>query len=91
MHRFGPPEAIAIEDMPMPAPGKGEVLVRVKAAGVRPWDGWIRAGRSVLPQPLPLALGSDPSGVVAVICKGVPAFVLVDEIRRMSPARTSAA
>ena len=45
-HRFGPPpEAIAIEDMPLPAPGKGEVLVRVEAAGVRPWDGWVDTGR----------------------------------------------
>ena len=47
-----------------PEPGAGEVLVRVKAAGVGPWDGWIRAGKSVLPQPLPLTLGSDLSGVV---------------------------
>ena len=36
----------------------------MKAAGVGPWDAWIRAGRSVLPQPLPLTLGSDVSGVV---------------------------
>jgi NADPH:quinone reductase-like Zn-dependent oxidoreductase len=50
------------ERMHRPVPGPGEVLVKVHAAGVGPWDGWIRAGRSALPQPLPLTLGSDLSG-----------------------------
>ena len=58
----------------MPVPGEGEVLVRVHAAGVGPWDGWIRSGRSVLPQPLPLTLGSDLSGVVAAVGPGVAGF-----------------
>jgi hypothetical protein len=48
--------------VPRPDPGPGEVLVRVEPAGVGPWDGWIRAGKSALPQPLPLTLGSDLSG-----------------------------
>ena len=42
-----------------PRPGPGHVLVRVAAAGVGPWDAWIREGRGVLPQPLPLTLGAD--------------------------------
>jgi NADPH:quinone reductase-like Zn-dependent oxidoreductase len=64
IHRFGPPEVITFEDVERPVPGEGEVLVRVKAAGVGPWDAWIRAGKSVLPHSLPLTLGSDLSGVV---------------------------
>ena len=64
VHRFGPPEVITLEDIERPAPGPGQVLVRVAPAGVGPWDAWIRAGRSVLPQPLPLTLGSDVSRVV---------------------------
>ena len=67
VHRFGPPDVITLEDVPTPAPGAGEVLVRVKAAGVGPWDAWIRAGTSALPQPLPLTLGSDLAGVVEAI------------------------
>jgi NADPH:quinone reductase-like Zn-dependent oxidoreductase len=47
------PTAIVLEQIPVPTPGKGEVLVRVKAAGVGPWDAWIRAGKGGLPQPLP--------------------------------------
>ena len=56
VHRFGSPDVIAIEEIEPPRPGDGEVLVRVRAAGVGPWDAWIRAGKSVLPQPLPLTL-----------------------------------
>ena len=74
VHHFGPPEVISFEDVPRPMPGEGEVLVRVKAAGVGPWDAWIRAGKSVLPQPLPLTLGSDLSGIVEAVGPGVTAL-----------------
>lgn len=64
VHEFGPPDAIIAESIAVPAPEPDEVLIRVHAAGVGPWDGWIRSGKSVLPQPLPLTLGSDVAGVV---------------------------
>jgi hypothetical protein len=48
VHHFGPPDVISFEDVARPHPGEGEVLVRVKAAGVGPWDAGIRAGKSVL-------------------------------------------
>lgn len=44
IHRFGPPDVIVLEDVEAPAPGAGEVLVRVKAAGVGPWDAWYAPG-----------------------------------------------
>ena len=65
-----------IDDLEMPHPGVGEVLVQVHAAGVGPWDAWIRSGRSVLPQPLPLTLGSDLSGVVVEVGAGVDSFAV---------------
>src|SRR6187399_1278813 len=74
VHAFGPPSAITLEDIPIPAPGAGEILVRVIAAGVGPWDGWIRAGKSALPQPLPLTLGSDLSGIVEAVGGSVTSF-----------------
>lgn len=80
VHAFGPPTVMSFEPVPRPDPGMGEVLVRVHAAGVGPWDGWIRAGRSVLPQPLPLTLGSDLSGVVVAVGPGVTEFVAGDEV-----------
>ena len=41
------------------------------AAGVGPWDWWIRAGKSAVQQPLPLTLGSDLSGEIIVVGPGV--------------------
>lgn len=71
----------------MPAPGPGEILIRVKAAGVGPWDGWIRAGKSALPQPLPLTLGSDLSGVVEAVGPGVSGLAPGDEVYGVTNAR----
>jgi NADPH:quinone reductase-like Zn-dependent oxidoreductase len=80
VHNFGGPDVISVESIGRLEPGEGEVLVRVKAAGVGPWDGWIRAGKSALPQPLPLTLGSDLSGVIVGIGSGVTGFVLGDAV-----------
>jgi len=77
VHRFGGLDAMVVEDVPPPVPGPGEVLVRVRAAGVGPWDAWVRAGRSALPQPLPLTLGSDVSGVIEA---AGAAFAAGDEV-----------
>ena len=64
VHRFGSPEVISFEDIEQPKPSDHEVVVRVSAAGVGPWDSWVRSGKSVLPQPLPLTLGSDLAGTI---------------------------
>ena len=80
IHRFGGVEAVVCEDVPRPAPGEGQVLVRVMAAGVGPWDAWVRAGRSALPQPLPLILGSDLSGVVEALGPGVSGLHPGDDV-----------
>jgi len=45
-------------------PATGDVLVRVAAAGVGPWDALIRESKSTVSPPRPLTLGSDLSGVV---------------------------
>ena len=80
VHKFGSPEVISIDDLPKPEPGKGEVVVRVKAAGIGPWDALIRSGKSVLPQPLPLILGSDLSGEVDSVGAGVENLKVGDEV-----------
>jgi hypothetical protein len=74
VHHFGGLDSLVAEDVPRPAPGDGEVLLRVKAAGVGPWDALVRSGQSVLPQPLPLTLGSDVSGLVEHVGAGVSQF-----------------
>lgn len=64
IHRFGPPEVIVLDDVTRPAPDPDQVLLRVAAAGVGPWDALIREGKSAVKVPLPLTLGSDLSGIV---------------------------
>src|SRR5438477_7125188 len=80
IHRFGPPDVIVVEDIPRPSPAPREVLVRVAAAGVGPWDALIREGKSNVSPPPPLTLGSDLSGVVEAVGSGVSQFKNGDEI-----------
>ena len=78
--QYGSPEVIQITDVPCPEPGNGQVRIRVKAAGVGPWDALIREGRSGIPQTLPLTLGSDIAGIVDAIGSNVAGFRIGDEI-----------
>src|SRR4051794_41097744 len=80
IHRFGAPDVIVVEDIPRPVPAMSDVLVRVAASGVAPWDALIRQGKStVSPQP-PLTLGSDFAGVVEAVGPGVSQFNSGDEV-----------
>ena len=74
IHQFGPPDVIVIDDVAQPKPGPGEVLVRVAAAGVGPWDALIREHKSVVKAALPLILGSDLAGVVEEVGPDVSMF-----------------
>ena len=71
VHEFGPPEVMHLEEVPDPKPQTGEVLVRVKAAGVNPVDTYIRSGAYALKPSLPYTPGSDAAGVVDSIGEGV--------------------
>jgi NADPH:quinone reductase-like Zn-dependent oxidoreductase len=72
--RLGGPGVTILEDIAIPSPGATEILMQVKAAGVGPWDACIRFGKSALPQPLPLILGSDLSGLVVAAGECVTGF-----------------
>jgi NADPH:quinone reductase-like Zn-dependent oxidoreductase len=80
IHVVGGPEVILFEDVPRPTPATGEVLVRIHAAGVGPWDAWVRAGRSAVPQPLPLTLGADLAGTVEATGSRDSPFSVDDEV-----------
>src|SRR5262245_40732262 len=71
VHAFGGPEVLRCEDVEAPVPGAGEVLVRVKAAGVNPSDTYTRSGASLVKPPLPYTPGSDAAGVVEAVGAGV--------------------
>jgi NADPH:quinone reductase-like Zn-dependent oxidoreductase len=78
--QFGPPNVIVNADVARPEPATGQLLVRVKAAGVGPWDALIREGKSGIEQPLPLTLGSDLSGIVEALGPTVTDFKVGDEV-----------
>ncbi len=80
IHSFGPPSVIQLDDLPLPAPAPDQVLVRVHAAGVGPWDALIREKESVVDVPLPLILGSDISGIVESVGSNVHRFKPGDEV-----------
>jgi NADPH2:quinone reductase len=68
---FGPPEVMRIEEIPAPRPGPGQVVLRVKAAGVNPADTYMRSGMYARKPNLPWTPGSDAGGVVESIGEGV--------------------
>jgi len=71
VREFGGPEVLKLEEVPTPKPAAGQVLVRIHAAGVNPYDTYMRAGTYAVKPPLPYTPGSDGAGVVAVIGDGV--------------------
>jgi NADPH:quinone reductase-like Zn-dependent oxidoreductase len=71
IRRHGGPEVLEIADLSRPAPGPGEVLVRVKAVGMNHLDTWVRRGIPGMTLPLPMIPGSDAAGVVEEIGAGV--------------------
>jgi NADPH:quinone reductase-like Zn-dependent oxidoreductase len=66
IHRFGGPETLKEDELPLPHPRDDEILVRVEAAGVNPVDAKMRDGKvsSIQAKDLPLTLGRDLSGVI---------------------------
>lgn len=80
IHRFGPPDVIQIDDVPLPSPDPDQVLVRVAAAGVGPWDALIRGQESVVKVALPFTLGSDLSGIVESVGSDVQHFRAGDAV-----------
>src|SRR5277367_5910459 len=71
VHQFGGPEVLQFEEVATPRPGPGQVLVRVHAAGVNPYDTYMRAGTYAIKPPLPYTPGSDAAGVVESVGNGV--------------------
>src|SRR5256886_1759961 len=70
-HQSGGPEVLKLEEVPTQNPAAGQVLVRIHAAGVNPYDTYMRAGTYAVKPPLPYTPGSDGAGVVEAIGDGV--------------------
>jgi len=70
VHEFGGPEVLRLEEVPVPSPGPGQVLVRLHAIGVNPVETYQRSGSNPAIK-LPWTPGMDASGVVEAVGPGV--------------------
>src|SRR5437868_12935884 len=80
VHQFGGPEVMNLEDVPDPKTGRGQILVRVKAAGINPVDTYHRSGITPTKPPLPYTPGTDAAGVVEAIGPEVSGFAVGDRV-----------
>ena len=84
-HSYGGSEVLVLEEVPRPEAGAGEVLIRVRAAGVNPLDWKVRIGhvKAWMQHRLPLIPGWDVSGVVEAVGPGVTDFKTGDAVYGM--------
>ncbi len=87
---YGGPDVLKFREMPVPAFGKQQVLIRVKAAGVNPADWKIREGyvAQLFPHKLPLIPGWDMAGIVDAVGENVSSFKPGDEVYAYSRLET---
>jgi NADPH:quinone reductase-like Zn-dependent oxidoreductase len=82
IHGYGGPEVLQRDAVPVPTPGTGQVLVRVKAAGINGLDWKIRDGlvRDAFPLPLPAVLGIELAGEVVAAGPDAARFKIGDRV-----------
>jgi NADPH:quinone reductase-like Zn-dependent oxidoreductase len=86
VHQYGGPEVLKFEEYPDPVPDQGEVLVRVAATSVNPFDYKRRAGstKDFYPIRFPGLIGVDIAGTVVKIGTGVEGFSVGDQVFAMA-------
>lgn len=82
LHEYGAPSKLKYEDFPDPAPGSGEVLIRVQAVSLNPVDWKMRSGaaKEHFPVSFPGILGRDVAGIVREIGPDVQGFKAGDRV-----------
>jgi len=90
---FGGIDVLRVDEVERPVPGDGQVLVRVKAAGINPSEAAIRTGavKEIFPSTFPSGQGSDLAGVIEEVAAGVDGFSPGDEVIGFSNKRASQA
>lgn len=79
--QFGGPEVLTlVTDAPIPSPGRGHLRIRVRAAGVNPYDDKLRSGATRAELTGPVIPGVEASGVVDALGEGVSGVAVGDEV-----------
>jgi NADPH:quinone reductase-like Zn-dependent oxidoreductase len=86
IREYGDPEVLKLEDYPDPVAGAGEVLLKVAATSVNPFEFKVRSGamKDIFPLQFPAILGSDVSGTVLKLGPGAEGFSLGDKVFAMA-------
>src|SRR5262249_53342739 len=79
------PEVLKLEEAATPKPSTSEVLVRIHAAGVNPYDTYMRAGTCAVKPSLPYTPGSDGAGIVEAVGQGVTKVKQGDRVYTARP------
>jgi NADPH:quinone reductase-like Zn-dependent oxidoreductase len=80
IHQHGDPSVLRVEDIPKPAPGPGQALVRVLGVSLNHLDLWVRRGMPGFPVPFPRILGCDGTGEVVALGAGVTSPKVGDKV-----------
>jgi NADPH2:quinone reductase len=80
VHQHGGPEVMRLEEVPDPTPDAGEAVVRIRAAGVNPVDGYIRSGMHARKATPPFTPGFDGAGEIESIGAEVDGFRVGDRV-----------
>src|SRR5260221_9044711 len=90
VHQLGGPDVLKLEDVPDPSAGPGEVVVRVRAAGVNPVDAYIHTGNYARKPPLPYTPGFDGAGEVESVGADVKDVFVGNRVYISGPGNTIA-
>lgn len=90
---YGGVDVLYVAELPRPVPGRGQVLVAMKAAGINPGESTIRSGalRERWPSTFPSGQGSDLAGLVAELGDDAAGFAVGDEVIGFVDTRSSQA
>lgn len=80
VREFGDPDVMKLEEVPTPEPAKGQVLVKIEAAGVNPVDTYLRTGIHAHAPNLPYTPGKDGAGVISKVGGNVTKFKTGDRV-----------
>src|SRR5262245_47464799 len=90
LDKFGGPETLKIQDVPIPQMEPQEVLIRIEAAGVGAWDPFEREGGFVeltgIKPKFPYVIGTDGAGTIAAVGKDVSQFKEGDRVYALTLA-----
>ena len=80
IHQFGDPSVMKLEEVPDPKAGPKQVLVKIRAVGVNPYDTYMRSGTYAVAPALPYIPGADAAGVVEAVGEGVQGIARGDRV-----------